>query len=117
MFDANESFSLIDLGITSLNIKTIDFDKPNGITVASGAQLIRKARYELTSKKAGSYRHNSTGGNMFLTSFETDLARYKTSSGELIVVKPETESSGDPKTTVQKFDKTASAIPKLRGQR
>lgn len=117
VFEENEGHSFSDLGITSLSISTIAMEKPEGITVASGAQLIRKARYEKDPKQSSGYQPDPNGGNMFLTSFETDLARYKTASGELIVVDPKANVNKVSSPAFEKLAviKTNENFPKLRG--
>ncbi len=98
VFENNEAFTLKSLGITELNVAATDFKKPDGITVASGAKLIKKGNFsrELSDKQKMIRQHVTEGSfdSIILVSFETDLTRYKKFNGEVVTERLPEEDPG-----------------------
>jgi len=109
IFETHEAHKLWDIGITGLQLNAIPYNPPMGRTIATQAKLLSKGRYAHDPNKVKGHVRDASGGHMFMISFETDLARYKTADGALV-----TAALPEKPQPVVRFAQNIAA-PKLRG--
>jgi len=82
-FDLDEGYTLGQLGITSLLLRSSKFGTPEGwLTQESNTQLLRKGRYTHDAEKALKPVRDMAGGKIYMTSFEINLINDRPSNGQ-----------------------------------
>jgi len=85
-FDLNEAYTLDQLGITSLLLRSSNFRTSEGwLTQESNTQLLRKGRYTHDAERALKPVRDMAGGKIYMTSFEINLTSYTSSSGQSVI--------------------------------
>ena len=84
IFETHEAHKLWELGITGLQLKASHYDDADEKTSASQAKLLSKGRYAHDPNRVKGHLRDTSGGDMFMVSFATDLTRYKTADGAIV---------------------------------